>query len=306
VQKNQCFFYNCVGNEEISASGTSYLNRAEASVCEQIVSFFLKAGVNPPQIGVITPYEGQRSFSVNLMRRTGSLRPELYEEIEVASVDSFQGREKDIIILSCVRSNEHQGIGFLNDPRRLNVALTRAKYGLVVLGNPKVLSKQPLWNSLLTYFKKNGCLVEGPLNNLKESKVQFQKPRKYIGPDYFSIYRPAVETVVSSLQSLYSNYFSGFPSPQSLSKTNKHVNHEKKKPKSRYTYEIDDEDVEPTTSQNFSQQPITQLSDAGQSQDNYLNSIISSQDSDFTLNNTQDSSRENYATQPTDYKTQNF
>jgi len=284
---------------------TSYLNRAEASVCEQIVSAFLKAGVNPPQIGVITPYEGQRSFSVNLMRRTGSLRPELYEEIEVASVDSFQGREKDIIILSCVRSNEHQGIGFLNDPRRLNVALTRAKYGLVILGNPKVLSKQPLWNSLLTYFKTNGCLVEGPLNNLKESKVQFQKPRKYIGPDYFSIYRPAVETVVSSLQSLYSNYFSGFPSPQSIN-TKKQNNHEKtKKNKNRYTYEIDDEDVEPTNTQNLSQQPITQLSDAGQSQDAYLSSVMSSQDSEFNLN-TQESSREIYATQTSDYKSQNF
>lgn len=89
----------------------------------------------------MTPYEGQRSYIVNYMQYNGSLKKDLYKEIEVASVDAFQGREKDYIILSCVRSNEHQGIGFLNDPRRLNVALTRAKYGVVILGNPKVLSK---------------------------------------------------------------------------------------------------------------------------------------------------------------------
>eukprot|EP01098_Paradermamoeba_levis_P007640 TRINITY_DN3174_c0_g1_i1.p1 TRINITY_DN3174_c0_g1~~TRINITY_DN3174_c0_g1_i1.p1 ORF type:complete len:673 (+),score=196.54 TRINITY_DN3174_c0_g1_i1:212-2020(+) len=177
VQQKPMFFYNCVGQEEISSSGTSYLNRNEAAACEKIVTQFLKSGVNSSQIGVITPYEGQRAYLVNYMQRNGSLRSQLYKEIEVASVDSFQGREKDFIILSCVRSNEHQGIGFLNDPRRLNVALTRARYGVVILGNPKVLSKQPLWNTLLVHFKENECLVEGPLNNLKQSMVQFPKPR---------------------------------------------------------------------------------------------------------------------------------
>ncbi len=73
----------------------------------------------------------------------------------------------DYIILSCVRSNDHQGIGFLSDPRRLNVALTRAKYGVVVLGNPKVLSRQPLWNHLLHHYKAHGVLVEGPFTHLK-------------------------------------------------------------------------------------------------------------------------------------------
>eukprot|EP00850_Spirogloea_muscicola_P006406 SM000030S11415 [mRNA] locus=s30:550389:559550:- [translate_table: standard] len=172
------FFYVQMGQEEISASGTSYLNRTEAANVEKIVTTFLRNGVVPSQIGVITPYEGQRAYIVNQMARTGSLRQQLYKELEVASVDSFQGREKDYIILSCVRSNEHQGIGFLNDPRRLNVALTRAKYGVVVLGNPKVLSRQPLWNNLLTHFKERECLVEGPLNNLKQSMVQFERPKK--------------------------------------------------------------------------------------------------------------------------------
>ena len=174
-------FYSQMGQEELSASGTSYLNRTEAANVEKIVTTFLKGGIRPEQIGVITPYEGQRAYVVAHMIRSGPMRQQLYKDIEVASVDSFQGREKDLIILSCVRSNEHQGIGFLSDPRRLNVALTRAKYGLVVLGNPKLLSKQPLWNALLSHFRDKDCLVEGPLNNLKVSVVIFHKSKRFMG-----------------------------------------------------------------------------------------------------------------------------
>ena len=104
----------------------------------------MKNGVKPDQIGVITTYEGQRAYIVQLMQFNGGLSPKLYEQLEVASVNAFQGREKDFIILSCVRSNEHQGIGFLNDARRLNVALTRAKFGVIIIGNAKVLSQVSL------------------------------------------------------------------------------------------------------------------------------------------------------------------
>ncbi|KAJ3227803.1 ATP-dependent helicase NAM7 [Clydaea vesicula] len=179
VPETPMFFLASFGQEEISSSGTSYLNRTEATNCEKVVTKFLKVGVQPSQIGIITPYEGQRSFMYNYMQSNGSLKKELYNEIEVASVDAFQGREKDYIILTCVRSNEHQGIGFLNDPRRLNVALTRAKYGVVILGNPKVLARHTLWYQLLMNYREKGCLVEGPLNNLKVFPLHFPKPRNY-------------------------------------------------------------------------------------------------------------------------------
>ncbi|TDZ25893.1 Regulator of nonsense transcripts 1-like protein [Colletotrichum orbiculare MAFF 240422] len=177
VAEMPMMFWSNVGNEEISASGTSYLNRTEASNVEKVVTRFFKAGVKPVDIGVITPYEGQRSYIVSTMQNTGSFKKESYKEVEVASVDAFQGREKDFIVLSCVRSNDNQGIGFMSDPRRLNVALTRAKYGLVIIGNPKVLSKHELWHHLLLHFKDRKCLVEGPLNNLQTSLLQFSKPR---------------------------------------------------------------------------------------------------------------------------------
>jgi regulator of nonsense transcripts 1 len=188
VVDSPMMFWSNLGNEEISASGTSYLNRTEASNVEKIITRFFKAGVQPQDIGIITPYEGQRSYVVSSMQTNGTFKKENYKEIEVASVDAFQGREKDFIVLSCVRSNDHQGIGFLSDPRRLNVALTRAKYGLVILGNPKVLSKHPLWHYLLLHFKEKNCLVEGPLSNLQISLLQFSRPKQsYRGPQRYQM-----------------------------------------------------------------------------------------------------------------------
>lgn len=178
VPSKPMFFYSISGMEEISASGTSYLNRTEASYVEKVVTHLLRLGVTPGQIGVITPYDGQKKYVSEHMRRAGALAHSLYEAIEVASVDAFQGREKDFILVTCVRSSETQGIGFLSDPRRLNVALTRARLGIIFLGNPRVLSKNALWAALLLHFKEYGCLVEGPLNNLQPSYMTFARPRR--------------------------------------------------------------------------------------------------------------------------------
>lgn len=169
-------FWAVYGREEISVSGTSYLNRVEAMNVERIVTRLFKDGVKASQIGIITPYEGQRNYILQYMQmNSNSANKEMFSEIEVVSVDAFQGREKDYIILSCVRANSQQLIGFLRDPRRLNVALTRAKYGLMILGNPKALNRDRLWNHLLTFYRGRGCLVEGQIDNLQLSSVQLTR-----------------------------------------------------------------------------------------------------------------------------------
>jgi len=76
----------------------------------------------------------------------------------VATVDIFQGREKDYIIISCART---QGIGFLKDPGRLNVSITRARYGLVVVGDANNLVQDPLWASFIRHCKNESSYVDG-------------------------------------------------------------------------------------------------------------------------------------------------
>lgn len=172
-------FWGNFGKEEISSSGLSFLNRVEAMNVEKIITRLFKDGIKADQIGVITPYEGQRAFILQYLTMNGTLieKKEEYLSIEVVSVDAFQGREKDFIILSCVRAND-TSIGFLRDPRRLNVALTRAKYGMVILGNFNSLSKNYLWNQLLIHYREQGCLVEGTLENLQTSMFQLTNSKQ--------------------------------------------------------------------------------------------------------------------------------
>eukprot|EP00792_Barthelona_sp_PAP020_P006651 TRINITY_DN3050_c0_g1_i1.p1 TRINITY_DN3050_c0_g1~~TRINITY_DN3050_c0_g1_i1.p1 ORF type:complete len:949 (-),score=282.10 TRINITY_DN3050_c0_g1_i1:193-3039(-) len=183
VANRPFMFYSSNGYEELSATGTSFINRMEAEIVAKVVHKFLSCGVHPENIGIITPYEGQRAYIVQHLMRQGVLQQNLYRRLEVSSVDSFQGREKEFIILSCVRSNETSIIGFLKDPRRLNVALTRARYGLVVVGNPNVLATQPLWHELLQHSINQQVLVEGTLGDLKP--VEIQLPNIKIGERFY-------------------------------------------------------------------------------------------------------------------------
>ncbi|KAH9599232.1 DNA2/NAM7 helicase [Trypanosoma melophagium] len=173
------FFYNTTAPEELGANGCSYLNRAEAALVEKIVTRLIKDGkVNPEEIGVITPYYSQSRFIRNYLSRCGNIDASVYDRVEIATVDSFQGREKEYIVLSCVRSNHHQGIGFVVDERRLNVSITRAKHGLFIIGNARLLSRYPAWHALLRELLNLSLIVDGSIDALVPSAVVLGNPEK--------------------------------------------------------------------------------------------------------------------------------
>ncbi len=131
-------------DEELEPDGESKRNPLEATWIVQQVNHFLDAGVLPDQIAVIAPYAAQ----VRLVRNQLS-----NAAVEVDTVDGFQGREKEIILVTLVRSNPQGEIGFLADTRRTNVALTRAKRVLRVIGDSATLSNHPFYRQLTEYFE---------------------------------------------------------------------------------------------------------------------------------------------------------
>ncbi|XP_072285580.1 probable helicase senataxin isoform X2 [Pyxicephalus adspersus] len=109
-------------------------------------------------IGIITPYRAQKMKIINELKKTfgGNSMPG-----EVDTVDGFQGRQKDCVIVTCVRANSIQGcIGFLASRQRLNVTLTRAKFSLFILGSFRTLCENMDWNDLIQDAKRRGALVK--------------------------------------------------------------------------------------------------------------------------------------------------
>lgn len=135
------------GGEVLSPDGASKENPTEASWVVSLLLGLLDAGdLGEGEIGIITPYAGQ-------VRAIRDHMPENLQSVEVRTVDGYQGREKEVIVFSCVRSNKDGNVGFLSDARRLNVALTRAKRGLIVVGDPDTLRYDDNWGAWLNHIR---------------------------------------------------------------------------------------------------------------------------------------------------------
>ena len=153
------FFYNIVDTEK--CENYSYYNDKEIYHVYGVVHKLIKAGVKVEDIGIITPYNAQK---YKLYEKFSN---DKYDNLKIESVDGFQGMEKDYIIISTVRSNVSGKIGFLNEPRRLNVALTRPKKGAIILGNAECLSKKNgIWRDLVSFYYSKKLIFQGPLSNL--------------------------------------------------------------------------------------------------------------------------------------------
>lgn len=126
----------------------SIINNLEAEISVKLVQDYLNDGIDVDDIGIISPYADQVKI---IQDQT---------PVEVKTVDGFQGREKEIIIISTVRSNENENIGFLRDLRRLNVAITRAKRKLIIVGNINTLKTNQTYARLIKFCEDENFLVK--------------------------------------------------------------------------------------------------------------------------------------------------
>ena len=139
-------------DEEAEEEGESRLNRQEASLAIRKIQELLQAGVAPQQLAVICPYAAQARWLQSL-----ALVENIPPSLEIDTVDGFQGREKEAVIITLVRSNPRGEIGFLSDIRRMNVALTRARRKLIVIGDSATIAGHPFYRRMLDYFETHGA-----------------------------------------------------------------------------------------------------------------------------------------------------
>ncbi|XP_072212162.1 helicase MOV-10 isoform X1 [Excalfactoria chinensis] len=171
-------FHGVCGEDGREAKSPSFFNTAEIEVVVDYLHKLLQSQgrhgcptISPKEIGIISPYRKQvEKIRLAITSKDPVLKalPDI-GQLKVGSVEEFQGQERRVILISTVRScseylqlDQTFRLGFLKNPKRLNVALTRAKALLIVVGNPAVLSKDPHWHRFLRYCRDEGAYTGYP------------------------------------------------------------------------------------------------------------------------------------------------
>lgn len=146
--------------EQFVGESFGRINKAEAELTLlTLAEYFTKIGKQRVlsesiDVGIISPYRAQVQYLKKLIKKYEFFKP--YRRlISVNTVDGFQGQERDVILISLVRSNDEGQIGFLKDLRRMNVAMTRARMKLIILGNKDTMTKHPFYKKLWEYVEAN-------------------------------------------------------------------------------------------------------------------------------------------------------
>ncbi|XP_072719053.1 5'-3' DNA helicase ZGRF1 isoform X4 [Ciconia boyciana] len=169
-------FYSVNGVEQMERDNSFY-NVAEVHFTVKLIQSLIASGIDGSAIGVITLYKSQMCKIQNLLSGVHSEAFEI-KAVQVSTVDAFQGAEKEIIVLSCVRTRQ---IGFIDSEKRMNVALTRAKRHLLIVGNLACLSRNRLWGRVIHHCKgwENGLQhvsqCEQQLNNILRCYLEKRK-----------------------------------------------------------------------------------------------------------------------------------
>lgn len=145
-------------NEEFIGENYGRINKSEAELSiEQLKGYITKIGRERflderIDVGMISPYKAQVQYLRRLVRNDAFFKP-YRQAITINTVDGFQGQERDVILISLVCANEEGQIGFLNDLRRMNVAITRARMKLIILGDASTLTRHAFYKKLYTYIE---------------------------------------------------------------------------------------------------------------------------------------------------------
>ncbi|XP_066892594.1 5'-3' DNA helicase ZGRF1 [Kogia breviceps] len=165
-------FYNVKGLEQIERDN-SFHNVAEAAFTLKLIQSLIASGIAGSMIGVITLYKSQMYKLCHLLSAVDFGHPDI-KAVQVSTVDAFQGAEKEIIILSCVRTRQ---VGFIDSEKRMNVALTRGRRHLLIVGNLACLKKNQLWGRVIQH-------CEGREDGLQHAS-QYEPQLNHLLKDYF-------------------------------------------------------------------------------------------------------------------------